>query len=80
MPGPELRVFLASGPMTTWYCNSVHTMIKRVRAANVHAYFLDQRPFLNGSFGPKCCGHPSIKVDTAMAASGAAFIKAAMGW
>jgi hypothetical protein len=39
-----------------------------------------QRGFLNGTFGPACCGHPSIEVDTAMAKSGAAFIKQTLGW
>jgi len=39
-----------------------------------------QRGFLGGKFGPACCGHPSIEVDTAMAKSGAAFIKQTLGW
>ena len=49
-------------------------------ANGVKAHFLDQRGFLNGTFGPACCGHPSIEVDTAMAKSGAAFIKQTLGW
>jgi hypothetical protein len=55
-------------------------VIKNVTARGVKAHFLDQRGFLNGTFGPACCGHPSIEVDTAMAKSGAAFIKTTLGW
>ena len=55
-------------------------VISTVKAHGVKAHFLDQRGFLNGTFGPACCGHPSIEVDTAMAKSGAAFIKQTLGW
>ena len=55
-------------------------MIAAVTAVGVKAHFLDQRGFLNGTFGPACCGHPGIEVDTAMAKYGAAFIKATLGW
>ena len=51
-----------------------------MKAHGVKAHFLDQRGFLNGTFGPACCGHPSIEVDTAMAKSDAAFIKRTLGW
>merc|ERR1740130_1474524 len=78
--GADLHVFLACGPMSTHYCAPVLQVVQNVSAQGVRAYFLDQRNFLNGSFGPKCCGHPSIEVDSAMATSGAAFIKATMGW
>ena len=78
--GPNLNVFLACGPMSNQYCDPVMEVIKNVSARGVKAHFLDQRNFLNGTFGPACCGHPSIEVDTAMATSGAAFIKTTLGW
>lgn len=78
--GDNLHVFLACGPMSTTYCDSVHTVIANAQQQGVKAHFLDQRGFLNGTFGPGCCGHPGIEVDTAMAKSGAAFIKASLGW
>ena len=55
-------------------------VIDIVKAEGVKAHFLDQRGFNNGTFGSPCCGHPSIAIDNAMAASGAAFIKATLGW
>lgn len=78
--GGGLHVFLACGPMSTRYCDPVRSVIKNVTARGVKAHFLDQRNFLNGTFGPACCGHPSIEVDTAMAKGGAAFIKTTLGW
>ena len=77
---PNVHVFLACGPMSTHYCDPVHEVIANVTARGVKASFLDQRGFLNGTFGPGCCGHPSIEVDTAMATAGAAFIKTTLGW
>ena len=38
------------------------------------------RGFLDGRWGPACCGHPSMRVDTAMAESAAPVIAAALGW
>jgi len=78
--GPNLHVFLACGPMSESYCAPVQQVITNAQGAGVKAHFLDQRGFLNGTFGPACCGHPSIEVDTAMAVNGAAFIKATLGW
>jgi hypothetical protein len=78
--GPDLQVFLACGPMSDGYCGSIQTVITNVVAKNVKAHFLDHRGFLNGTFGPACCGHPSIQVDTAMATYGSKVIKAALGW
>jgi hypothetical protein len=78
--GSTLHVFLACGPMSTSYCAPVQQVITAVTGQGVKAHFLDQRGFLNGTFGPACCGHPSIQVDTAMATSGSAFIKATLGW
>ena len=77
---PNVHVFLACGPMSEFYCDPVQEVIANVTARGVKAYFLDQRGYLNGTFGPGCCGHPSIEVDTAMATAGAAFIKATLGW
>ena len=78
--GPNLNVFMACGPMSEVYCKPIENVIAAVKAHGVKAHFLDQRGFLNGTFGPACCGHPSVEVDTAMAKSGAAFIKATLGW
>ena len=66
--------------MSETYCDSVHEVLSAVSQKGVKAHFLDQRGFLNGSFGKACCGHPGIEVDTAMAKSGAASIKTALGW
>ena len=78
--GAALHVFLACGPMSESYCPPVRDVIAAVTAEGVKAHFLDQRGFLNGTFGPGCCGHPSIEVDMAMAKYGAASIKAELGW
>jgi len=78
--GPDVGIFLACGPMSETYCTPVMEVIGNVTAMGVKAYFLDQRGFLSGKYGPACCGHPSIQVDTAMAVNGSAFIKDKMGW
>ena len=78
--GPDLHAFLACGPMRESYCEPVQQVISNLDKQGVHAHFLDQRGFLNGTFGPACCGHPSIEVDTAMAQHGAAFIAKTLGW
>merc|ERR1711957_14033 len=78
--GKELEVFLACGPMTTEYCGSVQKTLSNATAMGVKAYFLDQRGFLNGTFGPACCEHPSAQVDAAMGQAGADFIADTLGW
>ena len=78
--GDQLQVFLACGPMSETYCTPVLNVIKNVTERGVKAHFLDQRGFLNGKFGPACCGHPSTEVDLAMAKSGAASIGTVLGW
>jgi len=78
--GPDLHVFLACGPMSETYCAPVQDVLAAVSAKGVKAHFLDQRGFLNGTFGPGCCGHPGIEVDTAMGQHGAAAIKDVLGW
>ena len=78
--GPELHVFLACGPMRESYCEPVQQVLTDLDKHGINAHFLDQRNFLNGTFGPACCGHPSIEVDTAMAQHGAAFIAKTLRW
>lgn len=78
----DFHIFLACGPMTEIYCQPVFRIIHNMSVVSPHINisFLDQRGFLNGSFGKACCGHPSIHVDTAMAKSGATIIGNVMGW
>ena len=76
----RMHAFLACGPMTDEYCDPVFNVIANLTARGVKAHFLDQRGFLNGTFGPPCCGHPSVEVDTAMAKYTAATIKRVLGW
>jgi lysophospholipase L1-like esterase len=87
--GPQLHVFLACGPMSEAYCNPVLAVIANVNAAQASSsmeqhvqkvHFLDQRGFLDGSHGEACCGHPSVEVDTAMAAVAVPVLEAALGW
>jgi len=77
--GSGLNVFLACGPMSEIYCDSVFQTLGNVTAHGIQAHFLDQRNFLNGTFGPKCCGHPSVEVDGALAGAGAKFIADTLG-
>merc|ERR1711862_456472 len=78
--GEKIHVFLACGPMSTRYCDSVQQTIANATADGIQAHFLDQRNFLNGTFGPKCCGHPGAKVDAAMGAFTADVISGVLGW
>jgi len=78
--GDKLHIFLACGPMSSRYCDSVQQTIASAAAAGIQAHFLDQRNFLNGTFGPGCCGHPGAQVDAAMGAAGAEFIANTLGW
>ena len=78
--GEGLHVFLACGPMSETYCEPVAAILKNVTGRGVKASFLDQRGFLNGTFGAACCGHPSAEVDAAMAAAGADAIGRVLGW
>ena len=55
-------------------------VLATVRSAGVKAHFLDFTPYLNGTFGVACCGHPGSEVDAAMANKAAATIAAALGW
>lgn len=73
---PAPHIFLACGPMSTAYCPDVDLTLSAAKAMGLSATFLDQR----GLVEPSCCGHPSVKADTNMAARGAATIKTAMGW
>jgi len=78
--GPGLHVFLACGPMRTGYCDSVRQTLGNASASGLRAHFLDHRDFLNGTFGPSCCGHPGAQVDAAMASFSADVIARALGW
>jgi len=72
--------FLACGPMSDAYCPQVDNVLATIKSEGIRGEFLDQRGFLNGTFGPACCGHPSAQVDVAMAASGAAALARGLGW
>lgn len=78
--GDGLNVFLACGPMSNKYCDAVNQTLGNATAMGIKAHFLDQLPFLNGSFGQKCCGHPGADVDAAMGKYGAEFIADTIGW
>mmetsp|Transcript_56675 Transcript_56675/g.168271 ORF Transcript_56675/g.168271 Transcript_56675/m.168271 type:complete len:326 (-) Transcript_56675:20-997(-) len=79
--GDGTRFFLACGPMSSDYCTEVEWVIGRASALGIKAYLLDQRDFEDGRYGPDCAyGHPSSRIDAAMAKNGSAFIKATMGW
>lgn len=78
--GDGLDVFLACGPMSNAYCDSVQQTIENATAMGVKAHFLDHRGFLNGTFGPSCCGHPGAQVDAAMGKFGADVIATTKGW
>ena len=45
----------------------------------IRVHFLGRRNFLNGTFGPTCCGHPFVEVHVALAAAGAKFIGDTLG-
>lgn len=66
--------------MTDKYCGTVQQTIDKAVAMGIKAHFLDQRGFLNGTFGPACCGHPSAQVDAAMGAFTADVISSVLGW
>eukprot|EP00976_Prorocentrum_cordatum_P083786 1185380-Prorocentrum_minimum.AAC.1 len=54
--------------------------VEQLRARSVAAHFLDLRGFLNGSYGPACCRHPSAEVDAHMAQRGVEAIRSVTGW
>ena len=79
--GNDTRFFLACGPMSTDYCSEVKWVLGRANALGIETYLLDQRGFENGRYGKDCAfGHPSSRIDVAMARNGSGFIKATMGW
>jgi len=78
--GDGLDIFLACGPMSETYCDSVQQTLAYARTIHANAHFLDHRGFLNGTFGPACCGHPGVQVDTAMGNFGANVIANIKGW
>lgn len=78
--GPNVRFFLACGPMSDKYCPEVEWVIQQAVARNVHAQLLDQRGLDDGTHGPKCCGHPGVEIDAVVASKGAQAIGDALGW
>ena len=81
--GAKTHFFLACGPMSNQYCDQVNWVIEKVTTEGLKASLLDQRGFINSNntFGRPCAyGHPGSQIDHAMARSGSAFIKHAMGW
>ncbi len=62
------------------YCDEVGWVLAEAKKRGIHAYFLDHRPFMNGTYGPACCGHPSAQVDTAIARFTASVLAAALDW
>jgi len=80
--GLSTQFFLACGPMTHKHCESVKWVVEHAAASfkDLKISYLDQTHFLNGSYGPRCCYHPSAEVHSAMAVAGAEFIGKAMGW
>ena len=66
--------------MDSTYCTQVEWIIAQLTTDGVSAYLLDQTPYLNGTYGKACCGHPSAAIDEAMAEGAIAFIKGKMGW
>ena len=75
-----VQFFLACGPMDDTYCTNVDWIIDQVTSKGIMATLLDQTPFLNGTYGEACCGHPSEAIDQAMAEGAIASIKETMGW
>jgi len=74
--GVATKIFMACGPMDSAYC-----AVAQALAANLtNGVFLDQRNFLNGTFGQSCCGHPGTTVDAAMGKAGAAAIGEVLRW
>lgn len=80
--GPSTHFFLACGPMQDAYCPNVFWVMDQAREEmpDLKVTFLDQRPFLNGSYGPRCGYHPSVEVDAAMAEAAIPTIREAMKW
>lgn len=78
--GKDLNVFLACGPVTSRYCADTRLVVERTRQLGVKSHFLDQRPFLNGTYGGSCCGHPSLQVAEKMAAAAAQTLEKVVGW
>ena len=80
MYGEDTHFFLACGPMSTAYCDNVQWIVQTLtKTTTIKTHFLDQRGFLNGTYGKACCGHPSATVDIAMANAGVAVIAKEMG-
>lgn len=77
--GRGTHFFLACGPMSKAYCSSVDWVIAATGDVD-RVHFLDHRGFLNGTFGKSCCGHPSARVDAAMADATISRLASVLGW
>jgi len=73
--GDKTSFFLACGPMTNNYCDQVHWVIAKAKAAGVQAFFLD---FVG--LPHNCCGHPCAADDVVIGNFTAKTIAAQMGW
>ena len=80
--GLDTHFFLACGPMSNAYCEEVNWILDTIRRPPylIKASFLDQRNFLNGTYGPACCSHPSAEVDQAIGTSSIRAISSIMHW
>ena len=79
--GKGTGFFLACGPMSTDYCAEVDWVISEATSVGIKAYLLNQSKFEDGTYGKSCAyGHPGSRDDAAMAKSGSAFVREAMGW
>lgn len=80
--GASTHIVLACGPMTHKHCSAVQWVVEHSRASfdGLKISYLDQTHFLNGTYGPRCCYHPSGEVHAAMATAGAQFIGRLLGW
>lgn len=61
-------------------CALVQQVVGNTVQLGVKAHFLDQRGYMNGTFGKPCCGHPSIPIGQAMAKDAATMVARTLGW
>lgn len=84
--GPDTHFFLGCGPrgfhlgQDNDLCALVRQVATNADLLDVKAHFLDQRGYMNGTFGKPCCGHPSIPIGQAMARDAAMMVARTLGW
>lgn len=80
--GLDTDIFLGCGPLShsEVLCPYVKQVIERARELSIKAHYFDQMGYINGTYGPPCCWHPSVANSEAMAKDGGAFIAKTMGW